>query len=82
MYAIRSYYGNRIEAEILKIQAGYAPGMVPEIYLYDPVMCCVAMEDLSEYEIMRYALINYKTFDNRITSYNVCYTKLLRLSNK
>jgi len=54
---------NRIEAEILEIQGSFAPGMVPEIYLYDPVMCCVAMEDLSDYEIMRYALLEYKTFD-------------------
>jgi 5-methylthioribose kinase len=54
---------NRIEAEILQMEGRLAPGMVPEVYLYDPVMCCLAMEDLSDHEIMRYALMGYKTFD-------------------
>lgn len=53
---------NRIEAEILQIQGELAPGYVPEIYLYDPVMCCIVMEDLKDYENMRYAMIAHKTF--------------------
>lgn len=53
---------NRIEAEILKLEGELAPGLVPEIYLYDPVMCCMVMEDLRDFENMRYALIAHKTF--------------------
>ncbi|MCL2538870.1 MAG: S-methyl-5-thioribose kinase [Oscillospiraceae bacterium] len=53
---------NRIEAELLMLEAKYAPGLVPEVYLYDPVMCCVVMRDLKGYENMRYALIEHKTF--------------------
>lgn len=53
---------NRIESEILKHQWKLAPGLVPEVYSYDPIMNCTAMEDLSDYEIMRKALMQYKVF--------------------
>lgn len=53
---------NRIEASALKIEGELAPGYVPVIYIYDPVMCSIVMEDLKEYENMRYALIEHKTF--------------------
>lgn len=65
---------NRIEAEILQRQDALAPGFVPKIYGYDPVMCCCAMEDLKDYTILRTALLNYKTFPkfaDQITSYMV-----------
>ncbi|SHN35862.1 S-methyl-5-thioribose kinase [Gracilibacillus kekensis] len=53
---------NRIESDILKIQYEYVPEHTPKTYRYDPVMNCFAMEDLSEYEIMRSALIKHQTF--------------------
>jgi 5-methylthioribose kinase len=53
---------NRIESEILQIQDQYAPGLVPKIYEYDTVMCACAMEDLSDHELMRYALMKHKVF--------------------
>ena len=53
---------NRIEAEILIYQGKMVKGFVPEVYGYDPVMCCCAMEDLKDYVIMRSALLNYKIF--------------------
>ena len=53
---------NRIESEILQIQDNYAPGLVPKIYKYDTVMCACAMEDLSDHELMRYALMKHKMF--------------------
>jgi len=53
---------NRIESEILQIQDKYAPGLVPKIYKYDTTMCACAMEDLSDHELMRYALMNHKIF--------------------
>ncbi|MGL5256930.1 MAG: S-methyl-5-thioribose kinase [Proteocatella sp.] len=52
----------RIEADILKKQGELAPGLVPEVYLYDGVMCACAMEDLHNYTIMRTALINHEKF--------------------
>ena len=52
----------RIEAKILGIQAGYAPGLVPEVYLYDGVMCAMAMEDMVGHTIMRKALMNHEKF--------------------
>jgi 5-methylthioribose kinase len=53
---------NRIESEILILQNKYAPGLVPEIYRYDTVMCACIMEDLSDYRLMRHALIEHKIF--------------------
>lgn len=53
---------NRIESEILELQDKYAPGLVPKIYGYDTVMCACAMEDLSDHELMRYALMKHKTY--------------------
>ncbi len=53
---------NRIESEILKLQWEYAPGLVPEIYGYDTVMCACVMEDLSDYSLMRYALMKHQIF--------------------
>ena len=53
---------NRIESEILQLQDKLAPGSVPKIYGYDTVMCACCMEDLSDHELMRYALMQHKTF--------------------
>lgn len=53
---------NRIEAEILQIERDLSPANVPEIYLYDPVMCCVVMQDIGDHENLRYALIAHKTY--------------------
>lgn len=53
---------NRIESEILVMQHDLAPGFVPKVYKYDPIMNCCVMEDLSDHEIMRAALNNHKKF--------------------
>jgi 5-methylthioribose kinase len=53
---------NRIESEILGLQYKLAPGFVPKVYQYDPIMNCCVMEDLSDHEIMRTALIKHKKF--------------------
>lgn len=65
---------NRIESEILELQDRYAPGLVPKLYGYDTVMCACLMEDLSDHQLMRYALMEYKTFPRfaeDITTYMV-----------
>lgn len=65
---------NRIEAEILMLQDKYVSGYVPRVYGYDPVMCCMVMEDLKNYEVMRGALLKfsiYPFFADQITTYMV-----------
>lgn len=52
----------RIEARILGIQNEYAPGLVPEVYSYDPVMCAILMEDMTGHTMMRTALINHEIY--------------------
>ena len=49
---------NRIEYDLLKLEAELAPGLVPQVFKYDPVMFCCAMEDLSDHVIMRKALLD------------------------
>lgn len=53
---------NRIEAELLKMEGELAPGLVPRVYDYDPIMACLSMEDLSDHRILRYELIDHKVF--------------------
>lgn len=65
---------NRIESDILKLQYSLAPGLVPEVYRYDSVMNCCAMEDLSDHVILRTALVKHKKFPllaEHITTYMV-----------
>jgi 5-methylthioribose kinase len=65
---------NRIESEILQLQDKLAPGSVPKIYGYDTTMCACAMEDLSDHELMRYALMRHEIsprFADDISTYMV-----------
>lgn len=65
---------NRIESEILLLQNKLAPGLVPRIYQYDTVMSACLMEDLSDHELMRYALMKHQVFPRfaeDITTYMV-----------
>jgi 5-methylthioribose kinase len=52
----------RIEAKILGIQGKYAPGLVPEVYLYDGVMCALSMQDMVGHTMMRTGLINHEIY--------------------
>jgi 5-methylthioribose kinase len=53
---------NRIEHDILVIENELAPGLVPKVFGFDPVMNALAMEDLSDHTIMRAALLERRTF--------------------
>lgn len=53
---------NRIEYEILKLQQELAPGLVPRVYHYDPIMNLTVMDDLSDYVIMRREMMAFKQF--------------------
>lgn len=65
----------RIEAEILKIQGKYAPGLVPEVYLYDSIMCTIIMEDMIGHSMMRTGLVReheiYFGFSDHISTFLV-----------
>lgn len=64
----------RIEAKILGIQRKYAPGLVPEVYCYDEVMCAMIMEDMVGHTMMRTGLMNheiYPRFAEDITTFLV-----------
>jgi len=52
----------RIEAKILQIQAKLAPGLVPQVYLYDEVMCAILMEDMIGHTMMRTGLLQHKIY--------------------
>lgn len=52
----------RIEAEILTLQNQFAKGLVPYVYRYDPKMCTIIMEDMTNHSMMRTALLDYKIF--------------------
>ncbi|MFP3042161.1 S-methyl-5-thioribose kinase [Treponema primitia] len=52
----------RIEAEYLSVQEKLNPGKTVKIYHYDTVMCAIIMEDLSDYDVLRKALLKRKTF--------------------
>ena len=87
MYAIRSYYVNARETEpgaALKERIGGAQGAVvtaSSVRAYEQAYRmvrpggCMVMIGLSDGELK---IPIYDTVINRITSYNVCYTKLLR----
>lgn len=53
---------NRIESDILKIQFELSDGLVPKFYMYDEIMNCCVIEDLSDHQILRTALIEHKKF--------------------
>ena len=53
-----------IEKRILDIEYELTEGAVPKVYFYDKVMCCMVMEDLSDYIIMRYGLLKYNKYPN------------------
>lgn len=53
---------NRIEAEVLMLQGNLAPILVPKVYKYDPVMCALSMEDISDHGNLRKELLERKTF--------------------
>lgn len=64
----------RIESEILSLQSRLAPGYVPQVFLYDEVMCTICMEDMKGHEMMRTALTQHKIFPrfaDQITDYLV-----------
>ncbi|MFE6138827.1 S-methyl-5-thioribose kinase [Bacillus sp. NPDC057893] len=52
----------RIESDVLQLEEELASGLVPKVYLFDSVMNCCVMEDLSDHTILRTALMNHQIF--------------------
>jgi 5-methylthioribose kinase len=52
----------RIESNMLELEGKLAPGLVPEVFLFDENMNCCVMEDLSDHTILRTALMNHQIF--------------------
>ena len=53
---------NKLESEIIMLEEKLAPGMVPHIYFYDTVMSACGMEDCSDYDVMRNAMLRHEIF--------------------
>ncbi|MDR4162613.1 S-methyl-5-thioribose kinase, partial [Bacillus paranthracis] len=51
-----------IESDVFQLEEELAPGLVPKVYLFDSVMNCCIMEDLSDHTILRTALIHHEIF--------------------
>jgi 5-methylthioribose kinase len=52
----------KIESRILGIQKEYTKSLVPEVYLYDQIMCAMLMEDMVNHTMMRTGLTHHKTY--------------------
>ena len=70
-----------IESRILDIEYKLTDGLVPEIYIYDGEMCCMVMEDLSDYVIMRYGLIDGEIYPNFVEQISDFMVKTLLLTS-
>ena len=70
---------NKIEASMLKFYNEIVSDYVPKLYLYDPIMWVIVMEDISSYKNLRNALLNRNIIPNladNITSFIVNTTLL------
>ena len=71
---------SKIEANILKIENDLAPNFVPKVYLYDEIICVLAMEDISEYKNLRTELLAGKIFPNLANNISEFLSKTLLLT--
>jgi 5-methylthioribose kinase len=53
-----------LEAEMLQLENKYAPGLAPELYLYDDEMYVNVMQDLNHHIIMRNGLMKQVKYPN------------------
>lgn len=72
---------NRQESEILQIEEKFAPGMVPHIYFYDTVMSACGMEDCSNFEVMRDAMLKHKSYEGFAEQISEFMVRTLLLSS-
>ncbi len=72
---------NRQESEILQLEEKMAPGMVPHIFFYDMTMSACGMEDCSDFEVMRDAMLDHKIFPKFADDISTFMVKTLLLSS-
>lgn len=72
---------NRIESEILEVEGKLAPGMVPHVYFYDTIMCACGLEDCSDFEVMRNAMLRHETFPHFAEAISTFMVDTLLLSS-
>ena len=63
-----------IESQVLQLHYDLSQGLVPKVYGFDSEMYAVIMEDLFNFRIMRYGLLDYVSYPNfaeQITDYMV-----------
>lgn len=75
---------NRQESEILELEEKLLSSdkkMVPHIYFYDTVMAACIMEDCSDFEVMRDAMLKHETFEQFADDVSTFMTKTLLLSS-
>ena len=53
---------SRIEYEVLRLEGKYCPENVPKIYLYDPELHVLVIEDLNHHLVMREGLMKRKRY--------------------
>ena len=72
---------NRQESEILQLEEKMAPGMVPHIYFYDTVMSACGMEDCTDYEVMRNAMLEHRIYPHFAENISTFLAETLLLSS-
>ena len=79
MYAIRSYYGFGVDANLVNatVISGLLTAWTPILIIWGAIFLFKTMEYTGAMDTIR-TWLNGVTTNRRITSYNVCYTKLLR----
>ncbi len=70
-----------MESGALTKEAELVPDLVPKLYFYDEDMCCMVMEDLSDYTIMRYALMEYNQYPHFAEAISDFMVKTLLLTS-
>ena len=85
MYAIRSYYDLTLAMAITEPGCGSDPSQVQTTAVLDPATDEWVLDGEKIFVTTgcrAEGVVLWATIDNRITSYNVCYTKLLRRASR
>jgi len=70
-------YRNKIEAKILQMEGELAPGLVPEVFYYDEIMCALSMEDISAYKNLRKELMANRVYDHLAENFSTFVAETL-----
>jgi 5-methylthioribose kinase len=71
----------RIESQALRIQQAICPGLVPNVYHYDPILALTVMEDLSNHLIMRKGLVARRIYPHFATHMGTFLARTLYMTS-